>query len=95
MAEATRGMIEEIVTEDTVAQSVLIAVNALYFKGKWSVRFDVADTEVAPFQPVGGAPSTCHMMQTPVGKKWCYHEDANAQYIMLPYLHSHVPPGLS
>ena len=41
--EATRGMIPDIVTDDTVAGSVLIAVSGLYFKGKWEVQLNDGD----------------------------------------------------
>lgn len=84
VSEATRGMIKEIVKDEHVQSSVLIAVNALYFKGKWAVCFDAARTTIAPFRSLA-QPSTCHMMQTPAEKKWRYYEDAHAQYIMLPY----------
>jgi serine protease inhibitor len=84
--EATRGMIEELITDDAVAQSVLIAVNALYFKGKWAVRFSETETRRERFATApAGAPAECHMMKTPAGQKWQYHEDERAQYVLLAY----------
>jgi serine protease inhibitor len=51
VSQETRGMIPELVTDQTVAASVLVAVNALYFKGKWKARFEVDQTRAAPHTP--------------------------------------------
>ena len=83
VSETTRGMIPSIVTESIVSNSQLIAVNAVYFKGKWAVKFDEQETRIAEFASPS-YPSTCHMMKTPP-TSWFYHEDASAEYILLPY----------
>ena len=90
VSAATQRMITEIVNDAMVAQSPLIAVNALYFKGKWEVQLSKADTALAPFRTrdMPGTASrveSCHLMRTPPGKEWRYFEDANAQYVLMPY----------
>jgi len=84
--EATRGMIQEVVDDSIVAQSEMIAVSALYFKGQWLEAFDKTATTVAPFLPGPTLPqSSCHLMRTGSGREFLYHEDATAQYVVLPY----------
>jgi len=85
VSQSTRGMIQEIVNEITIQHANVIAVNALYFKGKWAVAFRQDDTQVSVFNVAGGGSSQCHMMRTPADKQWHYHEDATAQYVKLPY----------
>ncbi len=86
VSQETRGMIPEIVSETLVAQAALIAVSALYFKGKWATSFEVEQTQAAPFfTTTPSVQSVCHLMQTPRSTKWQYYEDETAQYILLPY----------
>ena len=87
----TCGMIKRVVSADSVQNSKLIAVNAIYFKGKWKQPFQTARTTVAPFYPAGisGPKETCHLMESEPGKQWEYHEDASGQYLLLPYLNGH------
>lgn len=90
VSTATRQMITQLVTDAQVERCPLIAVNAMYFKGKWAVQLNKDDTCVAPFttRAMPGFPSrveNCHLMRTPRGKKWRYFEDARAQYVLMPY----------
>ena len=85
VSQSTRGMIENIVDDRAIAAARLVAVNALYFKGRWAVAFRRENTQVAAFHAVGGGSSPCHMMRTAADQKWHYHEDATAQYVKLPY----------
>lgn len=85
VSSETRGMITDLVTEPVVAASAVIAINALYFKGKWKARFEIKNTRVANFFTAPTTQSLCQMMQTPSGTKWQYFEDAGVQYILLPY----------
>lgn len=46
--DATRGRIEQIV--GTISPlTVMLLLNAVYFKGQWSAEFDIADTRLAAF----------------------------------------------
>ena len=87
VADKTRDKIKELVTEDDVAKSALIAVNALYFKGALRYQFELAKTRVAPFHGPGGDTADCHLMQLSHGHDsgWQYYEDAERQCILLPY----------
>ena len=40
MSNATRGKIDEIVSDDILRDAALVLVNALYFKGKWEEPFN-------------------------------------------------------
>ena len=71
----TRGMIKRIVTAEHIKKSKLIAVNAIYFKGKWKHPFQSA--VVAAFYPAGmsGPKEVCHLMASKPGKQWEYHDN--------------------
>jgi serpin B len=85
VSKSTRGIIQNIVNEGMIQNAKLVAVNALYFKGRWAVAFRREDTCVATFNVSGSGSSRCHMMRTPRGQEWHYHEDETAQYVKLPY----------
>jgi serpin B len=85
VSQSTRGIIRSIVDERMIKYAMLVAVNALYFKGQWAVAFRQEDTRVAAFNVAGSGSSQCHMMRTPEGHEWHYHEDETAQYVKLPY----------
>ena len=85
VSQSTRGIIQNIVNEGIIKNARLVAVNALYFKGRWAVAFRREDTRVAAFNVAGSGSSQCHMMKTPEGHEWHYHEDETAQYVKLPY----------
>ena len=85
VSQSTRGIIQNIVNEGLIKNASLVAVNALYFKGRWAVAFRREDTRVAAFNVAGSGSSQCHMMSTPEGHEWHYHEDETAQYVKLPY----------
>ena len=61
--EATTGKIEEIVDQISPA-TVMYLINAIYFKGSWTKKFDPAQTRDAPFFDAAGSRtvSTVKMM---------------------------------
>jgi len=85
VSKSTRQKINSIVNDKNVQDSRVIAVNAIYFKGKWATPFRRENTEKATFFTAKGTNTECHMMCTSTGKSWSYYEDANAQYVLLPY----------
>ncbi len=59
--EKTEGMIPTLL-ERIERDTVLIAVNAIAFKGQWSEKFDEDLTHDAPFHPLKGDPFDVKMM---------------------------------
>jgi serpin B len=58
----TRGKIPEIVDDPIDPSVVMYLINAIYFKGSWTQRFDAALTRDAPFTLRTGATVTASMM---------------------------------
>ena len=79
----TRGKITSIV-QRTSFDDVMYLVNALYFKGSWTYRFDPQRTQRAPFVLDNGQTRTVDMMNLHNGKYRRY-ADAQQQVIDLPY----------
>jgi len=48
-SDSTKGIIDNIVSEDSVKDLVLLLGNAVYFKGKWMFKFDKKDTKDEDF----------------------------------------------
>ncbi len=59
---ATHGKIDEIVNDPISAATVMILINAIYFKGFWTYQFDPDDTVDGPFYVPGGAVPDVPMM---------------------------------
>ncbi|BAZ39587.1 serpin family proteinase inhibitor I4 [Calothrix sp. NIES-4101] len=80
--ENTQGKIENIVKQLTPDQ-VLLLVNAIYFKGNWTNKFDIAQTKAYPFFLASGQQKQ-HPMMSQNGN-YQYLETANFQAVSLPY----------
>ncbi|HWO00771.1 MAG TPA: serpin family protein [Blastocatellia bacterium] len=80
--EKTKDKIEKIV-DNIDAQSVLFLINAIYFKGAWSIEFDKARTKDDAFTTGSGSQKRLPMM-TQSGM-YDYYETANFQALSLPY----------
>ena len=63
--QTTEGKIKEIVTAEHVMNSLIIAVNAVYFEWRWENAFDEALTTRAPFQAPAANPFGMKTMQRP------------------------------
>ncbi len=81
-SENTNGKIPKVIDEfppDLVA----ILMNALYFKGSWRDKFEVARTQNGPFTTASGAmPSVPFMRRT---DEMLYARTQGAQWVELPY----------
>ena len=76
----THGMIPEVLNENTFFEyAVSYLLNAIYFKGAWTNKFDKNDTHEEPFN--GG--QTVPMMQQ--WEKFAYIENNLYQAVRLPY----------
>ena len=80
---ATRGRIEDIVPARIPAAVVMYLINAIYFKGSWTLRFDPSDTRPEPFQLDDGSTRTVPLM-TLRGEIF-YQETRRFQAVDLPY----------
>ncbi len=60
--EKTNGKIEKILDDQIPDEMVMYLINALYFKGAWSIEFDTASTFDAPFYLSDGTTMQCRMM---------------------------------
>jgi serpin B len=83
VAEATRGMIPEIVGGLSPSTTMVLA-NALYFKGLWTNPFDPADTTDRPFTTAAGGTANVPTMMLS-NTRLMYREDAWSQAVELPY----------
>ena len=81
--ENTKGKITEIVTPPIDPQTIMFLINAIYFKGCWTVKFDQGKTEDRPFYPTTGGSTTCRMMLDT--RQFDYFETDTFQAIRLPY----------
>lgn len=80
--ENTRGKINRIV--DRVDPSVvLFLINAIYFKGQWSNKFDKTKTAAYPFYLNSGKQKQQQMMSQ--NGDYLYYENDKFQAVSLPY----------
>ena len=58
----TRGKIPDIIDPPIDAQTILFLINAVYFKGDWTYRFDKDRTSPATFELANGSQTSVPMM---------------------------------
>lgn len=71
VANRTNNLIPELFKEPPKEDSVMILINAIYFKGKWAIPFKQSETKDAPFTNVDGSTSNVKMMYLD-GKRFPY-----------------------
>ena len=85
VSDQTRGRIPEIVPTTIPSDIVAYLIDAIYFKGAWTRRFDPARTAPGPFRLRDGTtvsvPFMTHGRAVPVRYAW----SAQAQVLDLPY----------
>lgn len=82
----TRGSIKGLITSPPSPAILMMAINALYFKGDWQYRFNSLDTESnARFYRTNKAVNSVTMMvgKMPVG--YTYNQEMKTTLIELPY----------
>jgi serpin B len=80
--DKTHGKIDKIV--DRIDRDILLfLINAIYFKGDWTAKFDAAKTRDGNFTLVGGRQKSVPMMTQSGGFE--YFENDKMQAIALPY----------
>ena len=80
---ATNGRIENIVPDVIPDIVVMYLINAIYFKGSWTFRFDPSDTRSEPFHLDDGSTRTVPLMS--VQTRLPYQETGQFQAVDLPY----------
>jgi serpin B len=81
VSDKTKGKINHIV-DQIDAQSILFLINAIYFKGKWSIEFDKAKTKEDTFTTANQQKRVPMMHQS---GKYNYCEGKSFQAVSLPY----------
>lgn len=85
----TNGKIKEIVSlGDLNANTILILLNAIYFRGVWKQQFNKADTKESPFI-LSDRKSKLHPMMSQSGT-YDYFQNQDFQAIALPYSESDI-----
>ncbi|CAO1344240.1 unnamed protein product [Diamesa hyperborea] len=83
VSKVTEGRISELVTEDGVAQSVILMLNAIYFEGTWRYGFNDTSTRDFYLQPTK---TVSKEFVTQTGKFYYYYSRSlNAKMLRLPY----------
>ncbi|MDP4277441.1 MAG: serpin family protein [Bacteroidota bacterium] len=78
----TNHLISSIIDE-IPENAVMYLINALYFKGIWTIQFDPKETRLANFTTEAGTAVPVNMMNKAM--KVLYRYDPYAQYVDLPY----------
>ena len=80
----THGKIQKIL-EQIPANTVMILLNAIYFKGKWKTKFDEKKTKKKAFYNLNSKSKGVLVDTMYLEKKFNYYEDKEVQIIELPY----------
>ncbi|XP_045430256.1 serpin B12 isoform X2 [Pipistrellus kuhlii] len=82
----SQGKIKELFSKNTINNgTVLVLVNAVYFKAKWEKYFEVGNTVDAPFSLSENEKKTVKMMNQKGMFKMGFIEEMNAQILEMPY----------
>jgi serpin B len=83
VSDKTRGLIGEIVQPPVDPNTVMMLINALYFKGDWARAFDGKKTRDDRFTRADGSEAPCRMMIADA--EWLHRSDDRLQAVELPY----------
>lgn len=81
--EITQGNIRDLVTEDSVSNSVLLLINALYFQGTWRQGFN--KTFVSGFTTPGGKKVDKPFMERTGNFYYFYSKHLDSKILRIPY----------
>ncbi len=81
--DATNGRIEDIVPAAIPGDVVMYLINAIYFRGPWTLRFEPSDTRPAPFHLADGSTRTVQLMT--MRSDLPHLENDRFQAVDLPY----------
>jgi serine protease inhibitor len=83
--DKTNGKIESIVPDPIPGNVVMYLLNAIYFKGDWTLQFDPELTADGPFILADGTETQVPMMAYPDVVEVGYFWDGDVQAVDLPY----------
>ena len=81
--QSTNGKIDQIVDGPIPNDVVMYLINAIYFNGSWTTRFDRNQTRTEQFHTIGGTTAPIAMMRRTDTVRVA--ETADAQVVDLPY----------
>lgn len=85
VSEKTEGLIEEIIEGTIDPLTVMYLINAIYFKGDWTVPFDPDNTQSSPFYLPDGSSKEVDMMRMETQEEMLYAEGEDYQAVNLYY----------
>lgn len=85
VSQQTLGKIPEIVPDPIPGDVIMYLINAIYFKGSWTRRFDPALTHDAPFTLRGGGTVVADMMSHAEAAPVRYYLGDSVTVVDLPY----------
>lgn len=83
VSNATQGKIPTIIDGQIDPNTLLFLINAIYFKGDWTNKFDKNLTKEEDFNLVSGSKKKVQMMS--LYEKLAYYKGDNFQALSLPY----------
>lgn len=87
VAKKTEDKIKELLSAGTVnSDTLLVLVNAIYFKGNWEKQFDKEDTREMPFKVSKNEEKPVQMMFKKSTFKMTYIGEIFTKILMLPYV---------
>lgn len=87
VSEQTNGKIKDFFKSSITSDTVLVLVNAIYFKGLWKYPFDQKNTVKDDFYNMGNNKSIkVDMMSIITGLKVLHNKELNARIFVLPFV---------
>ncbi|MFY9426643.1 MAG: serpin family protein [Caldicoprobacterales bacterium] len=83
ISQATKQKIKEMIEPPIAPETLMYLINAIYFKGEWTKKFDEKNTYNAPFH--GGDGSTQDVMMMTLNGEVEYGQGNDFQVVRLPY----------
>ncbi|XP_038189477.1 serpin B6-like [Arvicola amphibius] len=86
VAKKTEDKITELLSRDSLnSDTLLVLVNAIYFKGNWEKRFNKEDTQEMPFKVSKNEEKLVQMMFKKSSFKMNYIGEISTAILLLPY----------
>ncbi|CAH1777314.1 unnamed protein product, partial [Owenia fusiformis] len=87
VSKQTNTMIPSVLHPSSINSiTVMVLINAIYFKGNWLNKFDISDTSVESFTTESGGKINVNMMYQEDLFNHYYDNDLKAQFLELPYV---------